>query len=100
MTEELYTPKKQRAALTAKVMRRLSVSGRLSIADSGALPMVRDIAIMANPMLKACPTRRMVPVVADAKPYSLFSTELMMTLVFGEEKMPKPRPMSARTVKM
>lgn len=47
-------------------------------------------------MLGTCPTTRMVPMVAEATPKDRRSTLLMMALVLGEEKSPKPSPLKGQ----
>ena len=51
---------------------------------------------VAIPILIIIPRLRMVPTEAEAIPKNRFSTELMMALVFGEEKRAKPKPSKIR----
>ena len=47
---------------------------------------------VAMPMLSTWPMRRIVPTMAEATPYTFYSTELIMAFVLGEEKSAKPNP--------
>lgn len=83
-----------------KAIRMLLINWGLTSDDSGTSPIISDIAIIAKPILNACPTRRIVPVVAEANPYSCLLTELIITLVLGDENMPKPNPIKANMQKI
>ena len=52
---------------------------------------------MAIAMLTICPSRRMVATVPEAIPRYLFSTELIIAFIFGDENRAKPKPRKART---
>ncbi len=43
-------------------------------------------------MLNICPVNLIVPSVPEATPKNLFSTELIIAFVLGEEKKAKPKP--------
>lgn len=60
--------------------------------DMVLLPIFMESVNVAMPILIACPVSLMVPVVAEACPKYFLSTELIMILVFGEEKIPNPIP--------
>ena len=50
---------------------------------------------MAIAMLTICPSRRMVATVPEAIPRYLFSTELIIAFIFGDENKAKPNPKKA-----
>ena len=54
---------------------------------------------MAIAMLTICPSRRMVATVPEATPRYLFSTELIIAFIFGDENKAKPKPKKA-SIKM
>ena len=48
------------------------------------------------PMLNAIPILLIVPIAPEAIPRKRFSTELIIALVFGDEKSAKPKPSTMR----
>lgn len=52
--------------LTMNVIRVARIKRPLSTDSNVWFPMVREKAIVANPILKACPVNRMVPMLAEA----------------------------------
>jgi len=56
--------------------------------------------MMMNVILIICPTTRIVEAMAEATPYCVFSTELMMVFILGEEKRANPHPSHTRTARI
>lgn len=63
-------------------------------------PRYRAKSMVTMPRLNICPSRRMVPITAEAVPYIFRSTELMIALVLGDEKRANPTPRISRQIIM
>ncbi len=70
----------------------LFINCEITSCDIFNFPTKIEITIIVIPILNDWPASLIVFVVADATPRNFFSTEPMMTFIFGDENIPKPVP--------